>query len=371
MLSGASLRAALLITSSWLIASAASVGYAHMAVSTASLRSLTAEADLVIRARIIEPDTWVGVDGARETQESILRVRILEVLKGQGIVGKELSFAQRGHGVAHYLPGDEALIFLRELSRSRELHQLGSTGTLRWYSTQEHDDGCVLAPKSRRMTLEAARTYAAIEKMPADERVQALRKVTVRLLASRDLRLATSALRDLVRAGNAPLVTEEDVPALTEVVHDPRTSIGVRIGLLVELEQRGLSGGFPQWVQLLRATKGADRLAVIHAAGMQNSPAVNAELAQILLGPDTTAAAAAAISLGSPGNLAAVPPLSKALGSSDTHLAMAAIRGLGATATPEAREALASAAASHPDASVRRRAQAELRILTAHRGGSR
>jgi HEAT repeat protein len=39
---------------------------------------------------------------------------------------------------------------------------------------------------------------------------------------------------------------------------------------------------------------------------------------------------------------------------------MAAIRGLGRVATPEAMRALESAAASHPDSETRRRARAEL-----------
>jgi hypothetical protein len=39
---------------------------------------------------------------------------------------------------------------------------------------------------------------------------------------------------------------------------------------------------------------------------------------------------------------------------------MAAIRGLGRIATPEASRALESAAASHPDPATRRRARAEI-----------
>ena len=330
-----------------------------------------AESDLVVRARAIGLDTSVALDGQEETQRSILRVKVLEVVKGPRVVDKELRFAQHGHGVAGYLPGEEALFFLRHLSKSRELRTLGSTGELEWYSTQEHDDDYVLLPEGRRATLEAARTYAAIEKMPAAKRPRALRRVTLKLLASRDLRLETSALRDLALASNAPLVIEEDIPALVEVIHDPQTSVGVRVGLLAELERRRLLEGDPHWVRLLRTTTGTDRLAAILAAGRHPSPAVNAELAKTLTGPDRAASSAAAVALGSPGNTAAVDPLSKAVLSEDTRVAMAAIRGLGAIGTAEARVALASAAASHPDASVRRRAQAELRVLEAHRRGSR
>ncbi|RLB38389.1 MAG: hypothetical protein DRH30_11550 [Deltaproteobacteria bacterium] len=173
------------------------------------------------------------------------------------------------------------------------------------------------------------------------------------------------------RAGDVPLVTKYDVPALIKVIHDSQTSIGVRVGLLAELQRRGLVEGDPHWLRSLRNTKGKDRLAVIYAAGVHSSPAVNAELIDILMGPDGAASAAAAIALGSPGNAAAVEPLSKAIVSKNLRVAMAAIRGLGRIGTAEARAVLASAATSHPDASVRRRAEAELRVLEAHQGGSR
>jgi hypothetical protein len=360
-----------LIAASCLVVAPTSVSHAHLAKSSSSLRSLIAESDLVIRARLIERDTFVAVEGPKEKRRSILSVQVLEVLKGSGVVGKELPVSQHGHGVATYRSGEEALFFLRQLSQSRELHKLAATGELQWYSWQEHDDDYVLSPKSRHVTLEAARRYEAIEQMHGDERVKALRRVTVKLLASRDLRLATSALRDLVQASDAPLVTKEDVPALTKVIDDPQTSIGIRVGLLAELQRRGLLEGDPHWLRLLRATNGTDRLAVIHAAGVHPSLAVNAELIEILMGSDSAASAAAAIALGSPGNAAAVAPLSSAIASDDTRVAMSAIRGLGRIKIAEARVVLASAAQSHPDASVRRRAQAELRVLEAHQGWSR
>lgn len=349
----------------WLAVSATSTSHGHIAVSTRSLRWLIADSDLVIRGRPIAVEEMVAREGAEPLHRPVLRVEVLEVLKGPAVDGKELRFAQHGHGVAEYRPNDEALFFLRDLSRSPELSELRGTGKVKWYSSQEHDDDYVLSPQSRRVTLEAARAYVAIEKTPAGKRAEALRRITVKLLASRDLRLSTSALRDLVLAGHAPLVAKEDIPALIKVIDDSRTSIGVRVGLLAELERRRLLEGDPQWMRLLRTTKRADRLAVIRAAGAHPSPAVNGELAAILMRPDGAAAAAAAISLGSPGNTTAVGPLSKAAASENTRIAMAAIRGLGKVGSAEARAALASIVASHPDASVRRRAQAELRLFEA------
>lgn len=339
------------------------MGRAHMAKSTESLRTLVAGANLVVRVRVIEHETFALQRGEDEKRRAVVRVRVLEVLKGPGTVGEELPLSQHGHGVAKYSPGEEALVFLRPLSESRELHELSSTGELQWYSTQEHDDAYVLSSKSRRATIKAARRYVAIEAMPRDQRVGALRRVMVTLLTSRDQRLGVSALRDLSRAPKAPLLTREDVPKLLPVVHDSRTSIGVRVGLLTELQRRGLADGDAHWLRLLGETTGANRRAVIHAAGARPSPAVNAALTEILKGADDAASVAAAVALGSPGNAAAVPSLSEAVASESTRLAMAAIRGLGRIGTADARAVLASAARSHPDATVRRRAEAELNRL--------
>lgn len=98
---------------------------------------------------------------------------------------------------------------------------------------------------------------------------------------------------------------------------------------------------------------------------------MNARLIEILKGPDDAASTAAAVALGSPGNAAAVEPLSQTIVSENQRLAMASIRGLGRIGTAEAHAVLESAATSHPNASVRRRAEAELRVLDAKSRDSR
>jgi HEAT repeat protein len=162
---------------------------------------------------------------------------------------------------------------------------------------------------------------------------------------------------------DAPLVAPADLIKLRKVIDGAEAPIETRIGLLAELERRGLLDGAPHWLRLLRTTRGPDRLAVIPVAGLRQSAPVQAELEKILFEPDVDAASAAAVALGSRGNVAAVAPLTKALHSRDARLATAAIRGLGRIGTPEARAAIDAAAAAHPDPAVRRRAQAEARLL--------
>ena len=127
-----------------------------------------------------------------------------------------------------------------------------------------------------------------------------------------------------------------------------------------ELERLGLVDGPAQWVKLLRATHGADQIAVVRAVAAHPSDPVTQELIGLLASEDVLLVSAAAISLGVPGNEKAVAPLSKRLGSSEERVRMSVIRGLGRIGTPSARAALAQAAANHPDPATRRRANAEI-----------
>jgi hypothetical protein len=337
---------------------------AHFAVSRQSLRGLIAEADLVVHARILRIDELVPGDAPEAWTRRALQLEALQVIKGPGKPGQRLEFAQHGHGVPPYHPGDEALLFLRSVSKSRELVGLAAEDGPVWYSSQEHDDAYVLSAGSRQAVLRAAKRYAAIEKMPRNERTEALRRITVKSLASKDARLARSALRDLRAAPERPLVTGGDLASLLAVVDDPSAPTDVRLGLLAELQQRGLLRGDRRWVKLLRTATPGNRLAVVQAAGAHGGPDTRAELVRILRGSDISLASAAAVALGSPGNAPAIAPLSEALSAGEPRLAMSAIRGLSAIGTSEAEAVIRDAAESHPDPRVRRRATAELRLLS-------
>ncbi len=319
---------------------------------------LVAEAELVVYGEVLSTH---GVVGARDHPALARRLKVLRVLKGTAEPGAEVRFVQHGHGVPRYERGEAAILFLRDLARSRELRSLRTNG-LRWYSDQERDDAWVLTKGQREETLSAVRRYAAIEKAPAAERAAMLREATLNLLGSRNPRLARSVLRDLTLASDSPPLETGDVPRLLRVVDNAATSIDVRVGLLAELHQRGLVTEDAHWARLLRATRGAERLAAIPAAGAHRGPHVDAELDKILAGPDSISASAAAVALGQPGNGAAVGPLSRALRSGDTRVALSAIRGLTGVGSPEAWEAIRNAAEMHPDPAVRRKARAALRV---------
>jgi hypothetical protein len=324
---------------------------AHVIYGTKTLQGLTVEADLVLRARIL-------AEGAAADGRPTLEAEALEVLKGEH-PGPRVRFVQHGHGVAPFAPGAEALLFLVDVARSRELDALA--GAVDWVSLQEHDDEYRLEVDTRDAVLAAVRAYAAPPAEP-EARLAALRGATLALLRSGDPRLAASALRDLVLAPELPLLRAEDAAALAPVLEDRGTSMGVRAGLLAELERRGLVDAAPRWLRLLSADEApADRVTAIRAAGTSRDGRVRARLVALASDADTRVASAAAAALDADAGPAEASALAEALSHPSPSVRSAAIRALGRSASPEAARALESAARSHPDADTRRRAAAELR----------
>jgi hypothetical protein len=324
----------------------------------------------VLHARIatVDPGPAPSPDGPGASRPGV-EAEVLEVLKGR-FDEPRVRFAQHGHGVAPFRPGTETLVFLIDIARSRELDALEGSGAPAWVSLQEHQDAYPVEPATRDRLLGAARAYvtagAKASNEAAEARMATLRRATVDLITSRDPRLAASALRDCVLAPDLPLLTAEELPALRAVLDDPDTAMGVRVALLAELERRGLVDGPPLWLRLLAdATPARDRVTATRAAGASASRPVRARLVALLASPDVQVAAAAASALGAPGRGDAVAPLSGALANESATVRMAAIRGLGRIRTPEARRALETAAASHPDPATRRRARAEASKLRA------
>ncbi len=336
---------------------------AHVVYGTRTFYQMTVESDLVVRGRITEGEGLVVIDKPPLHRE-VVTAQVLEVLRGDVAVGQSVTFAQHGHGHAGYADGEEALLFLEKITRSPELSRTGLGERVHWVSRQEPQDRVTLTPQTRDEFVGAVKAYAALAGLASPrERIEGLRRVTVRLLGSAEPRIAASAVRDLVLAANLPIVTAADVPLLDRLIDDPQTAIATRIALLAELERRGLVSGPPRWARLLRQTPPGDLLQLVRAVGAHPSDAATEELVRILQSGDAELAAAAAVSLGVPGNERAVEPLTGALKSESERVRMGAIRGLGGIGTKAARQALEQAATAHPDPATRRRARAEVAVL--------
>jgi hypothetical protein len=351
------------------LAAASPPARGHVVYGTPTLRLLTANSDLVARVRILDPEAELLLEDSL-VRETVVVAEVLECLKGDH-PGAQLRFVQHGHGVPRYRRGEEVAVFARRIERSLELRASPIAERVHWVSEQEAGAAFALDAATRADFVAAVRAYAELEKLPEPERREALRRITVELLASPQPALASSAVRDLVLAAEVPLLGAEDLPVLEPLLASPRVAIGVRMALLAELERRGLLDAPRRWAGLLRTTSGSDRLAVVRAAGAHPSEPVAEELVALLGAEDPALVAAAALSLGAPGNDAAVAPLAKLFASPESRVRMAAIRGLGRVGTPAARKALAEAAASHPDAATRRRAGAEATLLSGREASPR
>jgi hypothetical protein len=321
------------------------------------------ESDLVLRAQIVKAhdSPSASADHPAAGRPGV-EAKVLEVLKGS-FDRLRVKFAQHGHGVVEFESGDETLLFLVGIAESRELDELGQAGTYEWVSLQEHDDEYAVEGGLKQPLLDAVRAYVIGDAAKSAEvRIKALRRATRKLLTSGDAQLAASAVRDLVLAPTLPLVTQTDVPALESVLNDPATSMGVRVGLLAELERRDLVDGPTLWLSLLSPDlPQRDRVTAIRGAAMSSSTAVQAQLVALLNDSDVSVAAAAATALGARGDDAAVESLTAALLHESPAVRTGAIRSLGRINSPRARVALERAASSHPDPATQRRARAEVR----------
>lgn len=335
---------------------------AHIVMGTKSLHLRVAEADLIVRARVTDPAAlFVSADPL--TRRRLIEIEVLEVLKGR-TQAKKLRFAQGGHDVPRYQGGQQALFFLEGIETSRELRALAVPGGPTHVSGQEHHERFTIEAPDRSVLLSATRNLVASGSAPtADERVALLRRATLDLLTSGDAALAAMALANLVLTPNAALLTPADVPRLELLLANPTVSIGVRAGLISQLERRGLVESSPLWLALLEDAGPQELPAAIRAAGVHPSERVTGFLLARLADPHSKVeiSAECAIALGrsrGAATIEVVEALADALSRGAPRLRNAAIRGLGQIEGKEARDALAQAAKTHPDATTRRRARA-------------
>ena len=156
---------------------------AHIVYARPTLLSLVGGSELVAHVKVLDPHATLTLEATGE-RRPIVRVERREVFKGEGGPGRELHFAPHGHGVAEYVAGEEVVVFLVPLVRSKELAVLQEAG-LRWVSLQENDARYVLTPGARERLLAAVRSYAAAGRLTEPQaRVEALRSVTLDLLTS-------------------------------------------------------------------------------------------------------------------------------------------------------------------------------------------
>lgn len=342
---------------------------AHIVMGGSSLRLLTAQAEVVARVQITDAmDELDAVYRDQAFRTRFVQARLLETWKGSlAEPGATIHFYQHGHGTVEYTDGEEVLVFLRRTESIAELADGPIASQLKWASEQETDAHYLLDDTNRNGFANAVASYIAIDEAPKAVRSDMLRRTTVEMLTSPYPELAQSAMRDLVLAGDQIPLTSEDLAILLPLIDAKQEGaaapIGIRIGLLTELERRGLVAGPPRWVYLIENTAGRDQLAVVRAAAANPSNAVVEALIPLLGSDDLQIASTAAVALGNQKSPEATQALVALLQSNNSQLRMSAIRGLGRDGSSTAREALSNTASQHPDPATRRRALAELSAL--------
>jgi len=322
-------------------------GSAHVIMGSKSLPLRIAESDLVVRGRVVDPEL-VFVREVGQSRRRLVEIEVLEALKGK-TASERLRIAQDGHDVPRYRIGDEALFFLTGIEKSRELGALAVPGGPTFVSSQEHADRFLITPPHGATLLSAARSLAASETVPMGSgRIALIRAATLDLLTSGDAQLGAAALASLVLSPDAAFVVEDDLPRLEAFLADASVSIGLRAGVLAELERRQLLEGPAHWRALLDQAGPEDLATAIRAAGAHPSEPVRAFLLARLTSPDEPSeiATEAAIALGAWRDPSLVPVLEEALerarASGDRRLEGAVIRGLRGIGGREARAVLAT-----------------------------
>jgi hypothetical protein len=335
-----------------LLAAAPALG--HVIYGRITLSQLVAGSEVVVIAKIVDPEAALAI--GEKQRRPVIAAEFLQVLKGEAARGPAL-VARHGHGYLSYARGEQALLFLTDIERHRELNALAETGEVRYVSLQEHGANFRLATPQRQALIDAVRAYVGLDAIrEVDDRLAALQALTMDLLRSPDERLASSAARDLAATGALGAIATDQVPELVAIVQDEGVPVGVRIAVLAELEHQALVEAAPHWARLVAESEGADLRAAARAAGAHPSGPVAVALIEVMRTGAPEDAVEAAVALGWPGNDPAVPALTRALESKHKRLALAAIRGLSGIGTLSAHKALTAAAESHPDPDIRRRA---------------
>jgi hypothetical protein len=348
-----------------LLAVRAAPAAAESAALPMSLRRLTFDADVIVRARVVA--TSATIDAGSVTYP-LVHVEVLATLKGTVAPGP-LAFASVGEGAARFVDGEDVLLFLQRIDRVAALAATTLPTRLGWVAIPNAGEKLLVSDRSGPALVDAVRRYVALDAIPdPDGRGDALRSLSLQLLRSGEPLLVTSVLRDVAPGGDAGALTLTDLPTLLPVVESSRVPIGTRIALVAELERRGLVFGPARWVRLLRTAHGSDLLAVLRAVREHPSAGVNAQLIPMLSDRDLALATAAATALGAPGNVEAVRPLAESLARSDPAFGAAALRSLARVGTHSARQALELAAAHHPDPQLRRQAEIESIALARRHG---
>lgn len=338
--------------------------HAHILPDTITLSQRVSSADLVVRARITDPNIIVNSDNTTKTSQQLVGARVLETLRGKP-AQQQIRFIPHRHNDGGYEKGDELILFLKAVKQAGPAEPAAP-----WISIDDFADRISLDAANTEAVLSAVRAYTDAFAQPEPEAREAFRRATLSLLQSEQPRVAAFALRDLLLSQGPSLIHPEDIPALEALIENTKYSIALRTALLAELERKHLLDTAPHWLKLLQSTPPANIATVTKSLPKPLRPELRRELDRLLSGPSPDAIKAAAAALGTPGDDTALDALGRALASaSDPGVRQALVESIGKMASPSAQLKLKEIASTHEDQNLRRSAQTELNLLQLHAKG--
>jgi hypothetical protein len=333
---------------------------AHIVYVRETLAQFVEQSELAVVAEFRSgPKHWAAADGS--DREEYYEIAVVETLKGEA-PAKTLEYFPHAEGFARYALGDRALVFLDRTAGRPEL--ASAAGRFAWFSAQGSGQEWTIAGAEAEPIVAAARGWAALAKVPAEDAAAKRRRLLAGALGSGVARLESDALIELVRAGRGLFRDAASVAPFAALARSRKLRAPVRLPLVRVLD--GL-GGFAAEPVLLAMTRERlspeERALLVQVAGGLRDPRFTAWLASLLADADPALCLAAVRALGQPWHETAVPALAPLTAADDPVIARAALQSLAAIATPEARDALRAAAAATTDPKRRAWAEAALRRI--------
>ncbi|RLQ23068.1 hypothetical protein DWB85_03570 [Seongchinamella sediminis] len=338
--------------------------FAHLDAQRVSLSQLFLNADVVAIALIDGISERRFLLDEQATSSQVVRAQVQQSYKGSAPA--EVDFFQDGHGHAHYVPGDTALLFLDAVSNRAEFAELGPAAGVAFVSSQvrntEHRIEADALPDYQ-WILAAYAGFGNSTAITDEQRTGQLKAILLRMLGSNSAELVESGLLDWEHAGATMQLTRDERADLLALIRDPARPINLRLAILRTMDRKQLADD-KAWVYLLQHESADNLPLVIRSTEGYESPAFMPYLIALLKNPSAITAEAAARALGHPVYAGAEDALAALLDAPGQRLNYAAVSALLGLGSDKARSILLEAESSHPNAKVRRMISARLRLVT-------
>lgn len=327
---------------------------AHLDAQRASLSQLFLSADVVVIARIDKVAERRFVLNEASTSEQVVSARILDIYKGSA--PQFVDFFQDGHGHAHYVVGDTALLFLETFTTNADYAEIGSAAGVELVSRQVRNTEHRIQPGELPDYDWILSTYATLggsTGISAEDRARQLKEILLRMLGSSSAELVESGLLDWEHAGNHIELTTGELAELLALTRDPARPVNLRLATLRTMYRKQLVSD-SAWVYLFQHEPDDNITSVIRSTEGYESTMFMPYLIGLLNNRTDMIVEAAARALGHPAYAGAEVALESLLQRQSQRLNYAAVYGLVGLNSDKARGILLDAETNHPNPKVRR-----------------